>query len=429
MFFIIEIIFGADGNRAVRHEIIRYPNGDIGVKFFDKNNKWVDAVQKIKNSDKFCKRKIDKEALEKLSKTDVFAIQHNTPDLAEITEPHFLGFRKPVGPTSCCRLPQKDGSSIVRFRNSDGEILREIKCDKSGYPIEYTNYERCYENLHGQITKAPDGTYLPVIGKCNFDEVIKKNTYRINDSEVLSTTQIREVTTHNGNRVSPTFKTKVERRGSKFEEVTIESGDKRINEFFVTLGADRKSRLVFDNSKNLTKEEIRLIQSDPYLSSRYYNDGVEFVNSSSPITYGNEGIRNPERTLITFEAPHRTECGYYMANPRSWTQSEKLGGRINMTPSYVEKGARGDVLNTQAHETRHAHQYDIMEDNQQGKLHGSDKIFADKLEYARDNYVSAKKDYEAYRNNFMEVDARARGEEVQDLFNTHGENQRRIFVG
>ncbi len=409
---------------AVRHEIQRLPNGDIHIKFFDKTGAWVDSVEKIKYDPK-TRPITGKDEIKKLLEE----ARKNPPKpaevLPEITEPHFQGFKKPEGATSCARITAQDGTSTVTFRDKDGNLLREIHCDKSGYPVEYTNYERKIENIKGQITRDENGIAIPIPGKSKYDEIVTSSTYRINDSEILGTTQTREVIPH-GQAGQP-FKTTVERRG-RFEEVTIECGDKKINEFFFTSGAAHKYRLVADNAKGLTKEEIRLIQSDPYLSSRYYNDGYEFVESSRPIIYGQEGIRNPERTIMTYAPPNKNENGWHRANWRVNGAPERVGGQINMTPSYVKKGKKCDVINTEAHETRHAHQYDIMEDRRNGKLSGEEKAFADEIQHAHDNYVPSDVDFDAYWKNKMEVDARQRGQEVQELFEEHGKNQRRIFT-
>ena len=411
---------------AVRHEITRLPNGDIKIKFFDKNNEWVDSVETIKYNPN-TRPITDKDEIAKLLEEARKKPSKPAEVLPEITEPHFQGFKKPKGATSCARITASDGTSTVTFRDKDGNLLREIKCDKSGYPVEYTNYERTYENIKGRVIKDEHGIYIPVAGESRYDEVVMSSTYRINDLEVLGTKQIKEVTHHDCQRIGKTFKTTVERRGS-FEEVTIESGDKRINEFFFSSGAASKGRLASNSATGLTKEEIKLIQSDPYLSSRYYNDGTDFVESSSPIIFAEEGIRNPSRTVITFEPPNKNEYGYHQANPVPWGATERRGGRINITPSHAQESSRGRVINTEAHETRHAHQYDIMEDRKNHKLSGEEKEFADKLQDARDHYVRPEDDYDGYYNNLMEVDARQAGEKAEQIFDRHGEIQRKIFT-
>ena len=413
---------------AVRHEVTRLSNGDIEIKFFDKNNEWVDSVETIKYNPKTKpitdKNEIAKIMLEEAGKTP----PKPATILPEITEPHFQGFKKPKGTSSCARITATDGTSTVTFRDKDGNLLREIKCDKSGYPVEYTNYERSFENINGYISYGPNGETLPIPGRCQYDEVVRKSTYRINDSEVLSTTQIREVTPHNHAYTGKPIITTVDRRG-RFEEVTIKCGDKKINEFFFTPGATSKVRLVADNAKGLTKEEIKLIQSDPYLSSRYYNDGVEFIESIKPTIFGEEGIRNPEFTRFTFEPPvKKGEGGCYYPKPIGWGKTERLGGRINVIPANVNSTNKAHTVNVVAHETRHGHQFDIMEDGINGKLVGEEKKFADELQDACDNYVDPEVDHDGYWKNKMEVDARQAGEKAKQTFDQHGEIQRKIFT-
>lgn len=409
---------------AVRHEITRLPNGDIKIKFFDKTGAY--TVETIKYDPK-TRPITDKNEIAKLLEEARNKPQKPVEVLPEITEPHFQGFKKPKGATSCARITASDGTSTVTFRDKDGNLLREIKCDKSGYPVEYTNYERSFENINGYISYGPNGESLPIPGRCKYDEVVRKSTYRINDSEVLSTTQIREVTPHNHAYTGKTIKSTVERRGS-FEEVTIESGDKRINEFFVKTGATHKGRLAGTHAKGLTKEEIELIQSDPYLSSRYYNDGDEFIESIKPTLFEQEGIRNPEFTRFTFEPPvKKGEGGCYYPKAIGWGKTERLGGRINVIPANVNSTNKAHTVNVVAHETRHGHQFDIMEDGMNGKLVGEEKKFADELQDACDNYVDPDVDYDGYWKNKMETDARQRGEEAEEIYKIHEENQRRIF--
>lgn len=408
---------------AVRHEITRLQNGDIKIKFFDKTGAY--SVETIKYDPK-TRPITDKNEIAKLLEETRKPAHKTTEVLPEITEPNFQGFKKPKGATSCARINAPDGTSTVTFRDKNGNLLREIKCDKSGYPIEYTNYERSFENINGYISYGPNGETLPIPGRCKYDEIVKKSTYRINDSEVLSTTQIREVTPHNHAYTGKPVITRVDRRG-KFEEVTIESGDKRINEFFVRTSATDKKRLAGTHAKGLTKEEIELIQSDPYLSSRYYNDGVEFIESIKPTIFGQEGIRYPEFTRFTYEAI-KGEGGHYLPKPIGWGKSERVGGTINVIPSNVNSTNKSHTVNVVAHETRHGHQFDIMEDGQNGKLIGKEKQFADEIQDAWDNYVPAEVDHDAYWKNKMEVDARQRGEEVEKIYKTHEENQRKIFT-
>ena len=410
---------------AVKHEITRLSNGDIKIKFFDKTGAY--TVETIKYDPKT--RPIrDKDEIKKLLEE-----AHKKPpkvqdtELPEITEPHFLGFKKPNGTTSCQRVQTEANRSTIYFRDKDGKLLREIQCDKNGYPIEYTNYEYTYENISGRITYGPNGEHIPLQGKCQYDEVVKKSTYRINDTEVLSTTQIKEVTPHNYAQTGSTMRTTVERRGN-FEEVTIESGDKRINEFFVRTSATHKARLAGTHAKGLTKEEIELIQSDPYLSSRYYNDGVEFIESIKPTIFGQEGIRYPEFTRFTFEPPVKSEGGCYTPKPIGWGKTERVGGIINVVPHNVNATNKAHTVNVTAHETRHGHQFDIIEDGMNGKLVGKEKDFADKLQYASDHYTHPDVDRDAYWNNLMEVDARQAGENAERIFNQHSEEQRKIFT-
>ncbi|MGN0030984.1 MAG: hypothetical protein ACI37Q_03420 [Candidatus Gastranaerophilaceae bacterium] len=403
---------------AVRHEIIPQPNGDTWVKFYDSTDTWVGRIEKIKY-----------EGAQRINPKDMAQLPRraSTPTevkpLPEITEPHFQHFKSPKGTTGCARIYNANGTSTITFHDSNGNALRSIICDKDGYPIKYTDYTKKYINRStGEISDTPIKS-----GEA-YDEVLESSTYEINDTKVVATTQTKEIIPHDelGLR-GKSYKTTVTRRG-EFEEVTIDNGDKKINEFFFTSSANHKGRLVANGARNLSREEIAAIQSDPYLSSRYYNDGVDFVNSSKPIVYKQEGIRNAEETPITFNTPKRkNNLGVYTPNPRGY-RNERIGGNINMTPSHVEKSPKKEVIATLAHETGHGRQYDIMEDNLAGKLTGEEKAFADELQYANDHYVQPEVNFQEYWNNKMEVDARRAGKEAKDIFENNEETQRKIFT-
>ena len=429
-------------NGEMVHERVSLGQGKK-VQFYNEKGEKVGAVIKVPRTSKMTKEEY-LEYLEDLKKKP--KLQPIAPAELQQTclEKTINGLQAPKGTVQKLVRLDNEGNTIVRFLDKDDSFIRKIKLNPDGHVMEYTDFRTLIGNngleyggflscrkpglsfsrpLNGEIALEEAGKFDELISRYTR---IREQTRYILDSngEVARSIQTRRFTPHEYGRVGETpVITTVDARsmgGGKFvEDVVITKGDKRFSRSF---WFDQKSGNVHTMDgwcKGLTKEELQIIKSDPFLASRYFNDGLDFVRVEKFNAYKTQGLRD-KQTPLTFDLPNDDEFGYYAYR--------KSGNRINLTPSHVKHG-KARVVNTMHHEPRHGFQHQMAEDLDKGLLQGEEATQAQVFKDNFANYKSPKDGFDAYYEQAVEVDARKAGEGAQKQFVDNGKKIECIFFG
>ena len=347
----------------------------------------------------------------------------------------------------------EDGNTIVRFLDDKGSFLRKVKLNPDGRVLEYTNFRTLVSArglqhdgyLSGQLPSG--GRYTsalnsdtPIEQLQQFDEAaskymrIREQTRYILDSngEVYRTVQTRRFMPHiNGKQSEKNVIQTIDARslgdGRFVEDIIIANGDKR---FARSFWFDQKSGNVHQMDgwcKGLTKEEIELIKSDPFLASRYYNDGLDFVRAEKFNAYKTQNLRDKQTPLLFDNPSNIDELGHY-SHGRPYFGGQSWDRHINMTPSHVINGYKEKFINTIHHESRHGFQHQMVDDLNANLLKGEEKaqaqVFADNFAHYRRPRDDG---FDAYWKQPVEVDARKAGEAAQKQFEENGKKIDNIF--
>mgnify|MGYP006916028893 CR=1 FL=1 len=416
------------------------------VHFIDKEGHMVGARIPVERTSKMTRTEYIK-YLDDLKKNPRPQVTTPTEPQETWLEKTIKGLKAPNGTTKQIVKLDDDGNTIVRFLDKDGYFIRKVKINPDGHVLEYSNYRTMvssqgmkdahlsYRYPNGSTCSSRPGEQL--IGDAKFDEKIsnymhvKEESRYILDSkgEVARSIQTRRFTPHEYGRVSETSViTTVDSRsmgGGRFvEDVVITKGDKRFSRSY---WFDQKSGNVHTMDgwcKGLTKEEIELIKSDPYLASRYYNDPLDFIRAEKFNGYKTQGLRD-KSTPLTFDPPNGSESGYYQ-HGRDFGGTI-LGRRINVTPSNVSRDDKPWMVNILHHEPRHGYQCQMVDDLNAGLLQGEEKAQAEIFRNNFRNYTSPDLDHARYMAQPVEADAYRIGDAAQKQFVDNGKKIDSIF--
>lgn len=419
------------------------------VQFYDEEGRKVGARIKVQRTSIMTREEVA-QYLEDLKKNPPKAqsVIPKTPVETPL-EKSINGLNEPQRTAQRLIKLDEDGNTIVRFVDDKGYFLRKVKLNPNGEVLEYTNFRTLVSgqgiNGGGFLTGQQNGCSYssvltgehPIESVQQFDEVASRymrvreqSRYILNSKgEVERTIQTRRFTPHiHGNQSGEPVQTLIDARsmghGKFVEDVIITKKDKRFSRSF---WFDQKSGNIHQMDgwcKGLTKEEIELIKSDPFLASRYYNDGLDFARAEKFNAYNTQNLRDKETPLLFNNPTSSSELGHYR-HRRSWVPWET--SHINMTPDHIVNGSRGSVVDTMHHESRHGFQHQMVDDLNKNMLQGEEKaqaqIFADN--FAR--YNCPEKGIDAYFKQPVEVDARKAGEAAQKQFDENGKKIDNIF--
>ena len=158
---------------------------------------------------------------------------------------------------------------------------------------------------------------------------------------------------------------------------------------------------IYGKGKNLTSEELQLLNSDRYLPLRFHHkiNRYDYLVKDACAKQG-----APLDTPLTYT---RIES--------IWPGASTNGHSINI--EYLGnswKGARiDDAVNFLNHEAKHIYQFRLVADLESGKI--TDPILrrqAETYKYEFNNYCNANKDYARYRNQVVEKEAFEVGEKA-----------------
>lgn len=438
------------GNIVTEYKIVPSKENEClqYVHFIDKNGHIVGARIPVERTSKMTREEYIQYLSELRNKPKV---QTTVPVELQETwlEKTIKGLQEPKGTVNKLVRLDDEGNTIVRFLDKNGAFIRKVKINSDGQILEYSNYRTL---VSGQGVKDSHLSYkLPngntsssrpaeqLIGEAKFDESMS-NYMRIREEsryildcngEVARTIQTRKFTPHEYGKIGDALTTTtVDARamgdGKFVEDIIITKGDKR---FARSYWFDQKSGNVHTMDgwcKGLTKEEIELIKSDPFLASRYYNDPLDFIRVEKFNGYKTQGLRD-KSTPLTFDPPSGSEGGYYQ-HGSNWG-GRIFGRRINLTPSCVTAhNNKSWMVNILHHEPRHGYQHQLVDDLKAGMLEGEEKAQA---QIFKDNFADyktrEKHGYKAYREQPVEDDAYRVGDAVAEQFKKNGERIDHIF--
>mgnify|MGYP006916030944 CR=1 FL=1 len=445
---IIPCEYDVRGNVVTEYKIV--PSKDNPnlkyVHFIDKEGHTVGAKIPVERTSKMTREEYMKylDDLKKNPRPQVTA--HAQPQETWL-EKTIKGLKAPKGTAKQLVRLDDEGNTIVRFLDKDGYFIRKVKVNPDGHVLEYSNYRQLvsgqgiqdahlsYRYPNGSTCSSRPGEQL--IGDAKFDEkmsnymhVREESRYILDTKgEVARSIQTRRFTPHEYGKVSETpVITTVDSRsmgsGRFVEDVVITKGDKRFSRSF---WFDQKSGNVHTMDgwcKGLTKEEIELIKSDPYLASRYYNDPLDFIRAEKFNGYKTQGLRD-KSTPLTFDPPNGSESGYYQ-HGRNWGGTI-FGRRINVTPSNVSRDNKPEIVNILHHEPRHGWQHQMVDDLNAGLIQGEQKAQAEIFRDNFRNYTSPDLDHARYMAQPVEADAFRVGDAAQKQFEQNGKKIDHIF--
>lgn len=434
--------FLVDG--VMQHERVSIGPGKK-VQFYNDAGYGLGAVIKIPRTSKMTKEEYII-AIENMKKKPKAQTVTPTEITETLLERRIKDLEIPKGTVSQRIALDDEGNTIVRFIGEKDNFIRKIKLSPEGHVLEYTNFETKLSNIgigDAYLSRKESNcsftcrvnNEIPIDQAPSFDEAtsvytrINKQSRYILDSNgnIARTIQTSKYTPHKcgqiktGEQAVSTVDTRSMGDGKFVEDVTITKGDKRFSRSF---WFDQKTGEVHQMDgwcKGLTKEELELIKSDPFLASRYYNDGLDFVRAEKFNAYKTQNLRD-KQTPLTFKAPESAlEAGHY--------QHSIFGHHINITPDFAVNGSRSRVVNTMHHEPRHGFQHQMTDDLNASLLKGEEKaqaeIFADNFAH----YSRPEDNFWAYWEQPVEVDARRAGEAAEKLFEKNEEKINRIFFG
>ena len=432
---------------------VRYINGkpervSLGqekyVQFYSEDGYKVGARIKVPRTSKMSKLEME-QMLEEFKKRPRAPKPTSTTPVETWLEKTIKGLAEPQGTASRRIALDDEGNTIVRFLDDKDSFIRKVKIDPNGQVLEYTNFRTLMTGqgledafYAGNFTGGGSFTSRlnseRVLSEVSFDE-LKSKYMRINEQSryildsngnVVRTIQTKRFTPHIYGKVGETqavitVDTRSMNNGKFVEDVVLSKGDKRFSRSF---WFDQKTGSIHQMDgwcKGLTKEEIELITSDPYLASRYIEDGLNFVRTEKFNSYRAQNLRDRQIPIL-FNPPRGREGGHYCHGDEFWRKRH-----INIIPSTVRADNKPWLVNTLNHEPRHGFQYQMVDDLNAGLLQGEEKaqaeIFADNF----DHYINIDTDYKRYRNQPVEVDARHYGEIAQRQFEEFGEKIDKIF--
>lgn len=422
-----EYILVPDGSlgKAVSHRITESEDKLFKyVQFYDADGMKVDARIKVPRCSPMTKEETIKyfEDL-KAGRRKVPTRVEPTPDPIMPSEPNFHGFRIPEG-TEPKLYQLKNGNSFVQFVDKFGNIPRRITLDKNGKVLSYTdtyNFNDRHPQGTSQILSSTEN------GKTIIDEthsfyssVVTSSHYVLNEHGGISKTiQSRTITPHRlgviENPLSITVETRGMSDGNYWEDITMMRGEKKFKHSFIKHG--NRYYKMSDYCDNLSKEEIEMIKSDPFLASRFYNNPVDVIKAERPNAYKMRKLQDKD-TPIYFGPSESSEDGYYRRFHMPFRNGND--GMIHITQDKCNPESINNIghkINILHHETNHGRQHDLIEALKNGTINPADREFAEKLKYAKNHYISPSTNFNEYMNNFMEVDSYKVGDETEKLFN------------
>ena len=345
----------------------------------------------------------------------------------------------PKGTASRRIALDEEGNTIVRFLDGNDSFIRKVKINLDGRVLEYTNFRTVLSNqgisnanltrlgISSRFKGEMETDAIPFIEEMSSYMRVREQSRYILDSDgnVARSIQTRRFAPHIKGKIGETptivtIDTRSMSDGRFVEDVILTRRDKRFSHSF---WFDQKTGSVLRMDgwcKGLTKEELELIKSDPYLASRYIGDGLDFVRTEKSNAFKTQGLRD-KQTPLTFNVPDNpNEMGHYCHYGSA--------RHINMTPATTVNGLRGRVVNTLHHELRHGYQYQMVDDLNADLLSGEERVQAETFAENFRNYKTVKKHgHEAYSSQPVEVDARHYGEIAQRQFEEIGEKIDKIF--
>lgn len=424
--------------KATHYEITQAKDGiNYQIKFYSDTG-YLIGTKKCLRASKMSKQEME-QIIEELKKRPKGQNPTSTTPVETWVEKTIKSLAEPKGAASRRIILDEDGNTIVRFLDDKDSLIRKVKIDPNGRVLEYTNFRTMFSNQgisNANLTRRGLSSYfkgemepdaIPYVEEMStYMRVREQSRYILDfDGNVTRSIQTRRFTPHIKGKIGETptiveIDTRSMSDGRFVEDVILTRGDKRFSRSF---WFDQKTGSVLHTDgwcKGLTKEELELIKSDPYLASRYIGDGLDFVRTEKFNAFKTQGLRD-KQTPLTFNVPDNpNEMGHY------WHYG--LARHINITPATAVNGLRGRVVNTLHHEPRHGFQFQMVDDLNADLLQNGERVQA---EIFAENFRNYKKPeihgHEAYSSQPVEVDARHYGEIAQRQFEEIGEKIDRIF--
>lgn len=425
-------------NKATRYEITQSKDGvNYYIQFYDDLGYQIGARQEVRHASSKTKLEIA-QMFEELKNRPKAPKPTSTTPVETWVEKTIKGLAEPKGSVSRRIALDDEGNTIVRFLDDKDSFIRKVKIDPSGTVLEYTNFRTLMSgqgiddayyggNFAGGSfsSRLRDETLLSEVSfdelKSEYMRIREQSRYILDfDGNVARTIHTRRFTPHIKGKVGETpiiitVDTRSMNNGKFVEDVVLTKGDKRFSRSFWFNQKTGSVHYMDGLCNGLTKEEIELIKSDPYLASRYIGDGINFVRTEKFNSYRAQNLRD-KQTPIYFDPPHGNELGYYSHS-----------GHINLTPSTVRSDNKPSLVNTLNHESRHGFQHQMVDDLNAGLLQGNEKAQAEMFADNFSHYKSLDSDFDGYWNQAVEVDARHHGEAAKKQFEEFGEKINKIF--
>ncbi len=424
--------------KATHYKITQAKDGiNYQIKFYSDTG-YLIGTKKCLRASKMSKQEME-QIIEELKKRPKGQNPTSTTPVETWVEKTIKGLAEPKGATSRRIILDEDGNTIVRFLDNKDSLIRKVKIDPNGQVLEYTNFRTVLSNQgisNANLTNLGICSYFKgemepdaisyVEEMSTYMRVREQSRYILDsDGNVTRSIQTRRFAPHIKGKIGETptivtIDTRSMSDGRFVEEVILTRGDKRFSHSF---WFDQKTGSVLQMDgwcKGLTKEELELIKSDPYLASRYVGDGLDFVRIEKFNAFKTQGLRD-KQTPLTFNVPNNpNEMGHYYHYGSA--------RHINMTPATTVNGLRGRVVNTLHHEPRHGYQHQMVDDLDADLLSGEERVQAETFAENFRNYKTVEKHgHEAYCSQPVEVDARHYGEIAQRQFEDFGEKIDKIF--
>ena len=429
-------------NGEMQHEIVSLGQGKK-VQFYSEDGLKVGAVIKVPRTSKASKEETLQWIEELKNKRQAYTRSAaNIEPTESWLEKTIKSLQSPKGAVDKVVKLDGEGNTVVSFLDKNGSFMRRVHINPDGHVVEYSDFsmlvsgqwmEDACLGVHIRNGLSSTGRLRSerLLEEVQFEErmskymqVRAKSRYMLDyDGNVTRTIQTRKLTPHEYGKIGEepiitTVDTRSMGNGKFVEDVVITRGDKRFEQSFYFDQETGNVHRMDGWCKGLTKEEIEILKSDPFLASRHYIDGLDFVRVEKFNAYKMQGLRD-KQTPLTFTVPTDPgELGHY---------KHRNGRHINLTPKLVKRGQHSEIVSVEHHEPKHGFQHQMVDDLDAGLLQGEEKAQAEIFRDEFSHYHAPEQGFDKYYNQEVEADARRAGEYAQKQYEEFGKKTRYIF--